>query len=171
MDSINNQEQNDCYRFVVGRGRKQIGGFLNLPENIAFSENCIYVDPISELEPDIECHIQDVDFYLFNNKKIELVFDYSTFYCSAMLNLPMIAKKIGRLFTILVPLHTDEKNIPSDALNFCRKHNYEIKMAVGEYPLFDFDKQFLHGQRQIVASKIINKDNYMVITVDANLAH
>lgn len=162
-ESINNECKkskilSDHHIFIVGRGRKQIKGYLNLPQSDLIPDECIYVDPNAEVEPDIRQKIEDIDFNFDDKKSITIIFDFSTFYCTAMRNVPTIAYKMkGRSFNILVPLSKDEKDIPSDLKFALKAKIFDINLVEGQYPLFDFSKRFVKD--------FINDTHYIMIKV------
>lgn len=173
-DRININHNNQTKKhidFIIGRGREDTTGFLNLPINRKLLDrNIIYIDSNCETA-DIKKYIEDVDFSLFNITKdidkneeisIRFIFDWSTFYCSALRNLPLIAKKLNRRFKVLVPLYTDENDIPYDIKNTLNDSIFTISLVNGKYPLFDWNNNINDNNK---VYDYINKDKYIMIYV------
>ena len=134
--------------FIVGRGRREFKGALNLPLHTSFnSRNCIYIDSWDVVEPDICADFNMVDFTTFgicrredphNNIKIRIIFDWSTFFCGCIQGLFIACTQIGRPCEMLVPLLPSERNIPSDIKQILWQPIFKIELVKGKYPLFDW---------------------------------
>lgn len=154
--------------FIVGRGRNKPDGHINFPLNMVFkNRNVVYIDPDETTGSDIRQCIQDVDFSQFNisknddtNEKIQIrfLFDWSSFYCSAMVHLPDIAKKLKRRFKVLVPLNNDETHVPSEVKQYLHDSIFTLATVDGQYPLFDWNNNTDNFN-------LINKKRYMMIYV------
>lgn len=169
-------ENNEHIIFIVGRGRTDVDGNMNFPENkgICETKHVVYVDQSHASHPDINARIQDVNFNTFGitrkydpNKEINVIFlfDWSTIYCNALPCFPAIGKKLGRKFFIFVPLDKNDDDIPSE---YFRELNdaFQISIINGKYPLFDWSKTN-SCQREI--RDFINPDKYILITAGGSV--
>ena len=161
---------NNHIDFIIGRGRAYPFKNLNIPLNKSFeTRNVVYIDCLKENEPDIESLIEEVDFSIYlstDDIKIRLIFDWSSFYCSAMDNLPKIAQSINVPFETLVPLTSEEDKIPYEVTKFFDKHNdiFTYQLIDGQYPLFDWNKKIeniFYINKQI--SSYVNPNKYFKI--------
>ncbi len=163
-------ENNEYIIFIVGRGRVDVDGNMNFSENKEMTtKHVVYVDQSIASHPDINMGIQDVDFSSFGITKkydhaekinVIFIFDWSTFYCSALPNFPAIGKKLGRKFYIFVPLDKNDDDIPGE---YCNELNdmFRISIVDGKYPLFDWRKTNLI---QTEIRDFINPNKYILIT-------
>lgn len=157
---------------IVGRGRHDLDGCLNLPLNPQLDNiNTLYVDPNAEYKPDVVAHVQNLNFDSFGvtqntdiNGQINLFFcfDYSSFFCTALDALPLMAKHINRPFVVFVPLGPNENSIPSEVPHILHEPHFSVKLIYGRYPLFDWDNSNSKG---LHAATYINKNVYIGISV------
>lgn len=150
--------------FVVGRGRNNPIGYMNIPlNNNIKNRNIIFIDPNPVMDSDIHKSIKDVDFSQFNilhnqdinrSINIRIIFDWSSFYCTAIYDLPNVIRNIGRNITILVPLSKNENNIPTEIYYNFNDPSFNVSLKNGKYPLFDWSKNH----------KEINQNHYIQIS-------
>lgn len=157
-------KQGEHIDFIIGRGNNEVIGHLNININPYMEfRNIMYIDKSDMSNPDINNYIQNIDFGEILNHynkdcKIRLIFDWATFYCSAMIHMIDIAKSIEREYKILVPLERDEHVIHKDILNYCPHDRFICTLAEGEYPLFDWSKDTEHSKLNK-----INQNKYILI--------
>jgi hypothetical protein len=177
--NINNIEQ-EHYDFIVGRGRNELPDYMNLPINPVFaSRNVVFIDCNPNMQADIQQRIEYVDFSWFGicNEQdpherisVNIIFDWSSFYCGAMQNLKNIVTSIGRRCHIFVPLDSTSNNIPIDISRELQTSIFTIIVKDGRYPLFDWNKDSdislginpMTGKRKII-SELVNPNKYMII--------
>jgi hypothetical protein len=170
------------YDFIVGRGRYEPRDYLNLPLNQQFANrNVIYIDPNPAVNADVKETIGKVDFHLFeicgdqdpeNRITVRMFFDWSTVYCGALQTLPLVAKNIGRKFTIYIPLGYDEHKIAGEVARELNDPMFSISLVEGQYPLFNWNENAnLESMKKIFPeaisiANIINPNKYMLILVN-----
>jgi hypothetical protein len=157
--------------FIVGRGRQEYKGGLNLPIHPSFKlRNCVYIDSWDVVKPDICADFTHVDFTMFgicrqhdphNRIKIRIIFDWSTFFCGCIQGLFTQCRQIGRACDILVPLLSSEHNIPSDIKQTLWQPVFKLELVQGKYPLFDWTSSDPNKKiGKYVNSKLYLKINY-----------
>ena len=156
--------------FVIGRGRSPINGGFNFPENPKLKDmNVVYVDANNNSRPDINRHIQNVNFDVFfptlHNTKIIFMFDWSSFYCNAMDALKCISKRIKQRFAVLVPLGINEYDVPSEITQTLTDTMFEICIVHGKYPLFNWNK---NADSSNDIYDIVNESTFLIINIDTN---
>lgn len=142
---------------VVGRGRKDIRGGLNISINKTFNQDdIIYIDQDQLSEADIRLPLKDVDFTKIplSSSDLDIYFDWSSFYCDAMYCLKDKLVSISKITHVYIPLEYHENKIPSEITYEFKSNDFRIDLVDGEYPLFDWDKD---------VSKYINPDKYIRI--------
>jgi hypothetical protein len=155
--------------FIVGRGRLEYKGALNLPIHKSFKvRNCVFIDAWSTVEPDVCIDFSNIDFTTFgicrhqdpyNQIKIRIIFDWSTFFCGCIQSLFTQCTRIGRSCEILVPLLPSEHSVPSDIKRTLWQPVFKLELIDGKYPLFDW----VHCvQKQI--SNYVNPNVYLKIS-------
>lgn len=136
--------------FIVGRGRDDPEGNLNLTLNQNVANRAMYIDYDDELDPDIVGYVENVRFADFVEERvIDIFFDWSAFYCSALPNIDRIAQNVsGHDTNINVPLYTDERSLPGDINRHLDEANKKLggqgekivaMVVYSKYPLFDWN--------------------------------
>lgn len=154
--------------FIIGRGKKDKMGNLNLQLNKNFNQrNIIYIDPDVSVGADVQKLIQDVDFSEFGISidfdpkeeiNIRFIFDWACFYCTAIDHMMNIVQKLNRRCEILVPLNFDESLVPTIIKTKFSHPFIRIGIIDGQYPLFDWTTD-THN-----ISKVINPSKYILIS-------
>lgn len=134
--------------FIVGRGRRDFQGALNLPIDAVFnSRNCVYIDSWDLLKPDICAKFSEVNFGSygitpfydpFSQIQVRIFFDWSTFFCGCIQHLFKKCTELGRRCEIYVPLLPSENSIPSDIKRTLWQPVFTVELVSGKYPLFDW---------------------------------
>ena len=150
------------YDFIIGRGKIDIPGYLNLPINKYLqSRNIIFIDPDERVGADIQQNVQDVNFSQYDDNKIiniRFIFDWSCFYCTAIYGIVSIVQKLNRKCQFLIPLGIDEKTIPDIIKITLRRPFIKLDLIEGLYPLFDWESD---GEK---IGKFINRSAYILIS-------
>ncbi len=154
--------------FIVGRGRNSNVRSLISEDASIKDMNIIYIDLNPEMRADIQSSLDAIKFDeldLPNDIDIRFIFDWSTFYCSAIYAFKEIAKQLKRKFMIYVPLYIDEKKIPNEIKRefIDPPTNFKVEIIEGLYPLFDWNKKTSNGHK---VSSYINPNLYVVIKYD-----
>lgn len=174
--------EHEHYDFIIGRGRNEPTNYMNLPINPMFlSRNVVFIDCNPDTHADIQQRIEDVDFSYFGICKdqdplelisVNIIFDWSSFYCGAMQNLTRIITNIGRRCRIFIPLDRPNNTIPKDIMQVLNNDVFTITLTDGIYPLFDWTKEgdnclginLLTGKQKNI-SELVNPDKYILICV------
>lgn len=137
--------------FIVGRGRDDPEGNLNLALNQNVANRAMYIDYDDKLDPDIVGYVENVRFADFVEEQvIDIFFDWSAFYCSALPNIDRIAQNVlGHDANINVPLYTDERSLPGDITRYLDEANKKLgqgekivaMVVYSKYPLFDWSDE------------------------------
>ena len=141
--NIVNKNNLDHIDFIVGRGHIYPSGCMNIPMNPIFNErNVIFVDSNPTMGADIVDLLENVNFddYGITSRSLinlRFIFDWSTFYCSAIYSMKRIAHRLKHRMEIYVPLESDEQMIPSEILSVMDDPIFTITIQDGFYPLFD----------------------------------
>ncbi|AYV77572.1 MAG: hypothetical protein Dasosvirus8_6 [Dasosvirus sp.] len=169
IDKIENPvPQRKHIDFIVGRGRLAPQGYLNIPlSDYMKTRNIVFVDPALEHDADIQKLIENVNFSNYRITHLEdpnemidvnIIFDWSTFYCTALQSMKAIADKIGRRFKVYVPLAPDEKKIPSIIKEHLSNPKFIVTIVEAQYPMFKIDQEEYKN--------IMNMEQYMLILVN-----
>lgn len=159
------------YDFIIGRGHKYPVGCMNFPLNPYFrNRNIIYIDPNSAMDADIQQPLQDVDFSVFDirDEKIRFIFDYSSFYCSAIQTLTDTMIKLNKPCQVYVPLYKEEKQIPLDIIRTLTNKMYTLSTTEGKYILFDWSQNDVLPENMRMKTHL-NSERYVRIDVDMNI--
>ena len=162
---------------IVGRGRLDVQGNLNLPLNggIARDSYILFVDSTDVSDPDIQSNIEELDFTTLGISSeitsIKLYFDWSSFYCTAMQNIVAMMNKISRTMrravTICAPLYPGDKTIPDDVKRNILESplndgDIKLMLVYDAYPLFDWEIENEKIRENFRAN--VNPDSYLMIT-------
>lgn len=180
-DSLNFTDmEEEHYDFIVGRGRTDLEGYMNIPINPVFSSrNVVFIDANPKMNADIKQFIETIDFSWFGICKdqdpeeriiVNIIFDWSSFYCGAMQNLTNIVTNIGRRCRIFIPLDSNNNDVPSDIMRELKNSIFTITVENGHYPLFDWTKEGnvclginpMSGRPKIIR-ELVNPDKYILI--------
>jgi hypothetical protein len=178
---IKEQEKIQHIDFIIGRGRNKLKDHLNLPLNPEIlKRNIIFVDENERTNADVKKLLEDIDFTNFGICKhqdpfeeieIRFIFDWASFYCSALYNLKRMMLRLNRKCQIIVPLNVDEKTIPCDVKRELNIPIFDIKIINDQYPLFNWDlNEDLSNMKKFKANTswigdLINPDQYLQIDV------
>jgi hypothetical protein len=173
-----NQNQNGMswdsrVNIIVGRGRKEVEGNMNLPLNPIFDFSYVmYVDESPFSDPDVQMKIEDIDFSQFgfgdNVTDIRIYFDWSSFYCTAMHNIAQLITRfkyeVGKSVKVYVPLYVEDKSLPGDVKRCVIDSplydaNVRLSMVYGKYPLFNWMDQ----NRNDKLKEAVNEEMYILI--------
>lgn len=160
--------------FIVGRGREEPKGGLNIPINPLFKyRNVVFIDANSDVKPDIVSYIENIDLSHFGitqeqdpEHKIDIrfIFDWSSFFCGAIQGIHHISLQLRRPYEIYVPLTQSENYVPSDIKNILWQPIYNIVPENGKYPLFDWSIDICTSSGRPI-SDVVNPDMYLKIIV------
>ena len=154
--------------FVVGRGRKELYGYMNIPMNPdIIKRGVIFIDNNEESAPDICKYLHDVDLDAYgmlsrqtNDIDFIIMFDWSSFYCNALEMLQHQMLNLSRRCTIIVPLAPDENIMPNEIKNKLTSKIFTLSITEGQYPMFDWSPQNIEKIKSIV-----NHNRYIEIRV------
>jgi hypothetical protein len=168
--------QYDHIDLIVGRGRVSLNGpgHMNIPLNPMFRtgvRNHLLIDSDPWTQADIRDLLENIDFdqILMEQgpglKIIKFIFDWSTFYCSAIYSMVKIAHKLKYDFEILVPLDPGEQRIPCEITDVMNDPIFVTTVQHGFYPLFDPDPLNKNSDQ---TKSAINTEKYIMISVIHN---
>ena len=171
----NNTTKNETKKhinFIVGRGRDELKGGLNIPLSPIFTNgNNVFIDALTEVKPDIAIPLSEVDFTKFgitkdqdpeNKIDVRIYFDWSSAYCGGLHSIHKIAQQLKRPFEIYVTLSNTENKIPSDVKNILWYRCYDFILEDGYYPLFDWTVPVLKSSGKPI-SDYVNPNHYLKI--------
>lgn len=161
----------DHIDFIVGRGKNYPSECMNIPMNpLLNARNIILIDSNPMMGADIIDLLGNIDFTNFgissqqdpqNLINLRFIFDWSTFYCSAIDSMVKITKHLKHKMEILVPMESTDQWIPSEILEVMDDPMYRITVEDGYYPLFDPE---VKDSDQL--KRIINTEKYIRIGVN-----
>ena len=172
IENKNEIEKHKHINFIVGRGRVEFKGGLNIPLSPIFTNsNNVFIDGMLDVEPDIAKPLSDVDFTQFgitkeqdpeNKIDVKILFDWSSAYCGGIQSIHRIAQQLRRPFEIYIPFSNSENKIPSDIKNILWQPVYDFILEDGYYPLFDWTIDVLQSSNRHISDHV-NPNHYLKI--------
>ena len=153
--------------FIIGRGKNNPHGYRNIPiDPCLMKRNVIFIDPNPAMDSDIKEWLHKIDFSQFGICitddpeqiiNVRFIFDWSSFYCSAVSNMANVIRTIKHRCQILVPLDQNENTMPHIIKVTYNDPIFKPEIIEGLYPLFDWNRD----DKQTI--NVINPSRYIRI--------